>query len=160
MNFISSLPDTPTGIYLITTASGSRHLINFDRMTLTRITGRQQPSGAHLRRDGEDIDIISVGRCVIGHRLPLILNLHVPGVEFTLRSTTRIVSIEAVQWDAAALGEPKRSGTPTPRLNRTTSAARASHDHRHGPVSRRQMAAIGRSALTCRQPWRQRCTSG
>jgi hypothetical protein len=101
---IISLPDPATGTYLIVTTSGSRYLINYDRMTLTRITSAEQTDASTLRRDGEEINILTIGPCTVGHRLLLVVDLHVPGVDFTFRPTTEVVSIEQVDWDATSDG--------------------------------------------------------
>lgn len=97
---ISELPETAAGTYLITTRSGSRHLVNYDQMTLARVTCLDSTSASSLRRDGEDIDVLSIGPCTVGKRLVLLLDLHAPGVAYTLRSTTDVVSIEPVDWDS------------------------------------------------------------
>lgn len=96
---IESVPAGSSGTYLIITASGSRYLVNYAEMTLWRMASPSPSGESALRRDGEDIEIVTMGPCTVGERLLLIVDLHVPDVAFTVRPTTTVVSIEEVQLD-------------------------------------------------------------
>ena len=99
MNSLATLTNAVTGTYLISTYSGSRHLLDLDRMTTCRLPRTDTPDVWALRRDTEEIDVLRLGPCVVGQRLLLILDLHIPGVDWTSRLTTAVVSIEKVDFD-------------------------------------------------------------
>jgi hypothetical protein len=99
MNSLISLTNVITGKYLITTYSGTRHLLDLDRLTTCRLPRTDTPDIWTLRRDTEEIDVLRLGPCEVGQRLLLILDLHVPGVGWTSRLTTAVVSIEKVDFD-------------------------------------------------------------
>ena len=108
---MDTLADVSTGIYLITTYSGSRHLLNFDSLTTCRLPRTDSPDVWTLRRDSEEIDVLRIGPCEVGQRLLLILDLHLPGVGWTSRLTTAVVSIEKVDFDPT--NGPSDTESPT-----------------------------------------------
>jgi hypothetical protein len=99
MQELTALINATSGSYLITTYSGSRHLLNFDRLTTCRLPRTDSRDVWALRRDTEEIDVLRIGPCEVGQRLLLILDLHLPGVDYTSRLTTAVVSIEKVDFD-------------------------------------------------------------
>ena len=99
MSTLTTLTNATTGAYLITTYSGSRHPLNLDRLTTCRLPRTGNPDVWALRRDTEEIDVLRIGPCEVGNRLLLILDLHIPGVDWTSRLTTAVVSIEKVDFD-------------------------------------------------------------
>jgi hypothetical protein len=106
MRLISGLPETASGTYLITTASGTRYLVRYDRRTFIRITPSGPVASSVLRRDGEEVDLVSISACAVGRPLLMFADLHLDGVAFTVRPTTPVVSFEHVDVDA--LTDPKR----------------------------------------------------
>ena len=98
-----ALTDEATGRYLVTTESGSRYTLDFNRRLFRRTTNPTLVARRGLRRDGEDIDLVEVIECRLGKPLLLLINLWVPGVWFTTRESTPVVRIEPL---------PEDSGTP------------------------------------------------
>jgi hypothetical protein len=92
------------GLLFLQTQSGSSYLIDLDAMRLVRTpmsTNKElapaagEPLSHRLRRDGQWLKIIHIGRVVVGERLELVLEpLGDPmTVAVTHRLTTEVVSI-------------------------------------------------------------------
>jgi hypothetical protein len=99
MGSILSLSSADRGIYIVNTASGARHLIDLDRMTVCRITPSGSSDASELRRDAEEIDLHGVVSCHVGDSMRLLVQLHLPGVIATARRSTRVISIERLNRD-------------------------------------------------------------
>jgi hypothetical protein len=93
---LEHVPDFAPGTYLMRTKSGSNYLVNYDRMTLSRVASPSLSGESDLRRDGEEIDILDMSTCHVGLGMLFFIDLHIPGVPFTMRPTTPVVSVERV----------------------------------------------------------------
>jgi hypothetical protein len=111
MRELTALINATSGSYLITTSSGSRHLLNFDRLTTCRLPRTNSTDVWALRHDTEEIDVLRIGPCEVGKRLLLILDLHLPGVDYTSRLTTAVLSIEKLNFDPNDGPPDGKSGT-------------------------------------------------
>lgn len=85
--------DSVAGMYAVVTESTSVYVIDLDAMVFSRLRGLEDPTAATLRRDGEPVELLQIMECTVGKRMLLMLNLHVPGVAFTMRDTTPVQSI-------------------------------------------------------------------
>lgn len=104
-------PDMPfrKGQVIVTTKSGSRYFIDLDLMLLQRIQANQETDrvgeaqSVALRRDGQRLKILRLYRLEVGSRAEFDLEpLGDPSfVAFTRRSTTEVISIEALPSPAA-----------------------------------------------------------
>ncbi|MFD1210746.1 hypothetical protein ACFQ36_01660 [Arthrobacter sp. GCM10027362] len=95
------LTDRDEGFWQVTTASGTVYLLNLTpgRRTLTRLPARDQATAdyaripvADLRRDGETLPLLSIGRLQLGHPGTLVIDVRRDGIP-TLRNTTPVVAI-------------------------------------------------------------------
>lgn len=87
---MNSLSDTTTGHYAVLTLSGSIYTLDLDARTF----GRDAATPDHdLRRDGDDVHLIAVISCEVGEPMTLVIDLNVPGVDYTTRTTTPAVLI-------------------------------------------------------------------
>jgi hypothetical protein len=93
---MDSVMDDATGCYVVTTSAGSRYWLDLDRRLLRRVPNQTVQKSRHLRRDGEDIDLLEVIRCELGQPMLLLINLNVPGVWLTTRESTTIIRIDQV----------------------------------------------------------------
>ena len=87
-----------TGCWVVSTESGTVHLLDLDRGVVTRFRPSRslvKGSPAELRRDGEDIPLISVV-AVLGYPMCLMLAVRDDGV-MTLRQTTPVVAIDSAR---------------------------------------------------------------
>lgn len=91
-----SLTDDARGHYLVTTESGSRYWLDLDARLLRRVTGPTFTETLRLRRDGDDVDLIEIVTCALGEPKVVVINLNVPGVWFTTRETTTVLSIKRI----------------------------------------------------------------
>jgi hypothetical protein len=83
------LVDTEAGRWMVTTESGSQHVVDLDARTITRVT---QANG--LRKDGDAVPLIELLHCIVGETGIWVLDIRADGVE-TVRRTTLVKSIEA-----------------------------------------------------------------
>jgi hypothetical protein len=97
---LTNLTSTTTGTYLITTYSGSRYLLNLDRMSVIRVPHSDDAAGWSPFQDADKIEVIALGECNVGEPLLLMLDL-LPGFDFTRCITTPVVSIEKIDFDPA-----------------------------------------------------------
>ena len=93
---MDALTDDTIGCFVVTTESASRYWLDLDQRLLRRVTSPIFQSRLRLRRDGEDIDLVEVVDCRVGHPLILLINLNLPGVWLTKRESTNIVRIDPV----------------------------------------------------------------
>ena len=94
---MDSLRDDEAGCYLVTTESSSRYWLDLDRRLLRRETSAAFAGTLRLRRDGEELDLVEVVDCRVGHPLILLINLNLPGVWLTTRESAPVVRIERLQ---------------------------------------------------------------
>ena len=96
--------DEARGAYLIRTTS-SRYVISLDLQVVSRYPDAGPPTEvAALRRDHDQIDLLSVYECTVGKSMELLVDLHLPFVPFTLRRSMPVVSIDRLSdEDEAAL---------------------------------------------------------
>jgi hypothetical protein len=93
---LEHVPDFASGTYLMRTKSGSHYLVDYDQMTLLRVASPSTSGESTLRNDGEEIDILDMSTCHVGLGMLFLVDLHIPGVPFTMRPTTPVVSVERV----------------------------------------------------------------
>lgn len=93
---MDALTDDAIGCFVITTESASRYSLDLNQRLLRRVTSPIFQARLRLRNDGEDIDLIEVVDCRVGHPLILLINLNLPGVWLTKRESTPIVRIDPV----------------------------------------------------------------
>ncbi|WP_091182456.1 hypothetical protein [Paramicrobacterium humi] len=84
-----------SGVWRVRTRSGARYLLDLDRHVLVRERGLTSFS-APLRRDGDEAILHAVVGCEVGKRMLLLIDLSWPGVTWTRRLTTPVVSIEQI----------------------------------------------------------------
>jgi len=86
-----SLSDTSAGRFAVLTLSGSIYTLDLDQ----RVFERDAASPDHdLRRDGDAVHLIAVISCEVGEPMRLVIDLNVPGVDYTTRTTTPVVLIQ------------------------------------------------------------------
>jgi hypothetical protein len=89
-----TLMDQAHGAYLVRTTA-SRYLISLDLHIVRRHPDAGPPiEVAALRRDHEQLDLLSVYECTVGKSMELIVDLHLPNVPFTVRRSMPVLSIE------------------------------------------------------------------
>jgi len=95
---LSRLTFDLTGVYEVTTESGTVYTVDLDAKTLRREVGipthRDAVSEA-MRRDGDTVDLLDIGCVQVGLQGIFRIDLRVRDVDSTNRFTTTIVSIEA-----------------------------------------------------------------
>jgi len=88
---MKSLSDASTGRYAVLTLSGSIYTLNLDE----RVFGRDSASPDHdLRCDGDDVHLMAVIHCEVGEPMTLVIDLKIPGIDYTTRTTTPVVLIQ------------------------------------------------------------------
>lgn len=87
---LSELVDTDHGQYNVTTEM-STYAIDMDARTLLRLPDTDDASD--LRRDGHLVELLAVDFCAVGEPALWTINLDVPGVPYTTRLSTPVVSI-------------------------------------------------------------------
>jgi hypothetical protein len=83
-----------SGAYVVTTASGSRYLIDTSAKILRRVPAANAPTESSMLHDNAEIIVVWLGQLEVGRTLPMILDLQLPGLHDTFRRTTPIVNIE------------------------------------------------------------------
>jgi len=86
-----SLTDISTGCFAVLTLSGSIYTVDFDRRVFQRGTDSPEHD---LRRDGDAIRLIALISCEVGEPMKLLIDLDIPGVDYTSRTTTPVVLIQ------------------------------------------------------------------
>ena len=94
---MDSFSDDEAGCYVVTTESSSRYWLDLDRRLLRRVPSDVFAGTLRLRRDGEDLDLVEVVDCRVGHPLIVLINLDLTGVWLTARESTPVVRIERLQ---------------------------------------------------------------
>jgi hypothetical protein len=93
-----ALHDHDSGVWFVTTASWSGHIIDLDRRQVSRHTGGPDAGTTVFRRDGNPMRLIAITHCVLGEPMQLIIDLGLPGVMFTNRVTTAVIAIERIKF--------------------------------------------------------------
>jgi len=83
-------PGDITGCWVVSTASGSVHLLDFETGQVARL--RQSSDASDLRRDGDAIMLLAIGPVKVGMPLVMVLQVRADAVR-TLRCSTPVVSI-------------------------------------------------------------------
>ena len=141
---IKALSDSGTGQYEIVTHSGARYLLNLNARTFRRL---QQGMAGDLRRDGDSVHLLALEQCRVGARMELLIDLEVPGVDYTRRSSTMVMQItarpDAVSSDAkqSDVDRSDRAFSDAARLKRARSDAVL--DDAVSEVMRLEMAVSG-----------------
>lgn len=91
--------NSDTGLWQITTATGSKYLLDMDARNVTRRMAANAPivaflkvGFAELRRDGESLDLLMLEKCKIGEPAQMFIQVrddHIP----TLRTTSPVMFI-------------------------------------------------------------------
>lgn len=89
---ITTLDGTDHGRWAVYTFTRSMCLLDLDRMTVLR--HRERLSTDHdLRRDEAEVELLGLISCTVSLPMVLILDLRVPGVPFTTRTTSAVLAI-------------------------------------------------------------------
>ena len=102
----------PGGCWIVTTASGSVHLFDFEMGCVTRLPAAEgrEPDfpTADLRRDGEAVPLLWVGGIEVGEPLVMLVQVRADAVT-TVRQTTPVVSVRRLPPEEPGPG-PRCSG--------------------------------------------------
>ncbi|TFD74880.1 hypothetical protein E3T54_13095 [Cryobacterium sp. Sr8] len=99
---MKSLMDVAQGTYRVSTLSGATYVIDLGAQLLCRAHDRPTESDSTLRQNGDFVDLVAIIECSIGRPMILLINLNLPGVEYTTRRSTMVVAIESL----ASSGNP------------------------------------------------------
>lgn len=88
--------DSESGQFAVGTVSGSTYVLNLDTRTIRRIRVDHNP-WHELRRDGEEIRLLEVVRCVVREPMILRIDLEVPDVVYTTRETSDVRAIRRIE---------------------------------------------------------------
>jgi len=92
---VGSLTNRSQSFWSVETVSGSSNLLDLDNRVVLRQAETAAEDGT-LRRDGDPIRLICLQRCEVGDSMILLLDLCVPGVDFTTRISTMVIRIELI----------------------------------------------------------------
>lgn len=94
---INAINDDNDGIYVITTTTGSRYVVDVDSKTVTRHPADESDWHGDLRRASTH-HILNPIHCVVGERMQLVIDNIIPDLtnEIGLTFTTVVVSIEEI----------------------------------------------------------------
>lgn len=83
------------GRWLVTTKPGTEYELDLDAMTLTRRAAPESPLSADLRRDDEELPLLSVMNCLVGESAYFAIAglSKEQGYLYTTRESNRVVSI-------------------------------------------------------------------
>lgn len=85
--------DCGSGRYAVVTSSGTTYVVDMDETTVSRCPDRRRKTWTEMRFDHVAVDLILIVECSVGRPMHYAVNLHIPGVRFTARSTSTVVSI-------------------------------------------------------------------
>ncbi|MEB0266806.1 hypothetical protein QN350_13220 [Cryobacterium sp. 10I5] len=88
-----------TGHFIVVTESSSRYLIDFGRQILVRLPKVGDGLYETMRGDRHPVQLLHLMECVVVRSMWLRINLGVPGVLFTDRTTSTVVAIVEVPDD-------------------------------------------------------------
>lgn len=99
------LTNDEKGAYLVTTATGSRYVLDLDNRTASRQMAATAPRKdfldvdlSRLRRDGQTLELLMVEDCRVGEPAKLWLQVRTDAA-VTLRTTSPVVRIEPLVAD-------------------------------------------------------------
>lgn len=93
---MDSLDGRTEGRYRVTTTS-ARYLIDLGAMRLVRTAADRDDAIRTLREDDEPVALLRLIQCQRTRPMVLDIDLHVPGVTLTRRTTTEVVHIEPLE---------------------------------------------------------------
>jgi hypothetical protein len=93
---LTTLNCRDSGRYRVGTESGSTYLFDLDQSTVCRTSSGIEEIGADLRYDGDTVHLLLLIDCSVGRRMALLIDLHLPGVYWTHRTSTRVLTIAEV----------------------------------------------------------------
>ncbi|WP_157509702.1 hypothetical protein [Leifsonia sp. Root4] len=88
-----SLEHREHGRFIVMTESGSKYFIDFEREAFVRLPEDGEEELWAMRGDGQPVRLLRLVECVVGGRMRLRLNLGIPGIAFTTRETTTVLTI-------------------------------------------------------------------
>ncbi|QDG89063.1 hypothetical protein [Pseudarthrobacter sp. NIBRBAC000502770] len=99
---VNELHNDDTGLYRVTTATGSEYLLDFAAKTVKRLMAATEPlvdyldaGFSQLRRDGEAVELLMLEKCAVGASARYWIHVRADHV-VTLRTTSPVVRIEAM----------------------------------------------------------------
>lgn len=93
---MQSLTSYSVGVWSVQTVTGTTYLLDLDNMLVVRRSDLSASDDSILRRDGAPISLIRLQHCEVGDRMVLVLDLQVPEVDFTARTSSTVLRIEWV----------------------------------------------------------------
>lgn len=84
------LTDDMSGVHVVETTDGSDLRLDLDARTVTTYTATASPI---RRRDSEEVELVLLATCRVGEPMVLLLDLAIPGVWFTRRTTESVARI-------------------------------------------------------------------
>lgn len=93
---MESLEHSTAGHYVVATESGSRYLLDFGRQIFVRLPREVDDLSLTLRGDFYQVRLLKLFACVVGEPMRLRIDLGVPGVLFTDRTTTAVLAITEI----------------------------------------------------------------
>lgn len=97
---MNTLMDAVSGSYNLRTTSGTRYVIDLDEMSMIRYpntAGMARVGRTAMRSDQTSLRLLRIVECTVGRPAAFLVDLDIPGVPFTLRSTTTLQSIETAR---------------------------------------------------------------
>ena len=93
---MNALTSYSVGVWSVQPVTGTTHLLDLNNMLVVRQSDLSLGDDSILRRDGDPITLIRLQHCEVGDRMALLLDLRVPGVDFTTRISSTVLRIEWV----------------------------------------------------------------
>jgi len=87
------LRNSSKGLWFKETISGSSHLLDLDSRVILRQAGPSGEDDGMLRRDGDSIRLLD---CEDGNNILFLVDLNAPGVLWTTRISTTVLTIEGM----------------------------------------------------------------
>jgi hypothetical protein len=85
-----------TGLWRVTTETGSIYLIDLDNMTVLRVPDRDVEDHSDLRRDGDTLALLEIGEPAVGHCMVMVLEPLGAG-DATVRRTSLVTEIKELE---------------------------------------------------------------
>ena len=111
---LAELSDSAQGFWAISTMSGTTYLLDLDHRVVLRQSVSDGAVDHGLRRDTEPLRLMSITRCAVGERMLLIIDLQVPGVDFTSRMTTPVTRIQRIRGLISGSDVPETTAIQDP----------------------------------------------
>ena len=112
----SEVSNSSRGFWAVSTLSGTTYLLDLDQGVVLRQSVSDGEVDHGLRRDAEPLRLMSIGRCAVGESMLLIIDLQVPGVDFTTRRSTPVTRIQRLSGLVSEAHSPGTSAIPSPFL--------------------------------------------